>query len=536
MFNSSNEKLIIFDGASILNDCYYRSLTKEYSQWRKGDCYKEEAFETLLKSSNGLYINAIQGFLKLFFELVDIQNPSHLVVVWGSLKENSFRNNIYPNYKDSASSMDEPLKEQLSNIKKILAKIGVIQYSSDVYESQDLIGSIASFFSKDIETYILTRNSNVLQLLDFAHIWLKTKDSFKLGEKLSLDLSSCPKDYILYDKDLVKTLIGVNYDEITDFKAIVGSKVNGIPGAKGIGNDSVIPLIKHFKSIENLYNIIDKLDKNKIEVYAKEIKEKLSLRINPIKLLLNSKDDVLVSKQLVTIKTDIITELEKNNKPIVLSSFIANFDINKAFNELKQIDLTHLTDVSNANSNKNLLFSSLLQTYNPYILSPLSEHFIGNNLKCLNESNLSNINSVIYLPKIDNILKLRESNVTIDNTNNLNDVCLTKDELKTNEFKEILPDNNLAENPFADDYDENIFAILETLSDESLLKNRFKDELLNISNDNKENITYVTPLETYSVSKYNCNHCNTSFTVISSTPKFCINCGASFKSANNIVM
>ena len=409
MNSNTSKKLIIFDGTSILNDFYYRTLTKEFQEWKKGNLSEEEAYQSLLKCTNGNYINAIQGFLKIFFELIDIQNPSHLIVVWGSFKEKNFRHSIYSDYKGSSTQLDYPLKEQFSTIKNILSKIGVIQYSSHKYESQDLAGSVAKFFGNEIPTYIFTRNSNLLQLVEFAGIWIKTKNSLELSKKLSLDLTYYPKDYILYNKELVSKIIGLEYNQIIDYKAVIGNKNSGIPGAKGIGKESIFPLLKLYGSIESIYNKLESLNESELNRFWDELRKKVLIKKNPINSLLKYKDDIMTSKKLVTIKTDIISSLPKDKNPLTLSTLEFNIDVTKVLTELKKIDLAPIINEEQLNNNNTQILSSLIQTYNPYILSPSAKEFIGKNITDISEKNISNINSIIYLPNVSNIIKLRKS-------------------------------------------------------------------------------------------------------------------------------
>lgn len=529
MLLNSNEKLIIFDGNSILNDFYHKNLTKEFQEWKKGNISKEEAFNSLLKSSSGKYINAIQGFLKLFFELMDIQNPSHVVVVWGSFKDNSFRNGISKEYK-STLEIDEPLLEQFSHIKKILSKMGVIQYHSHIYESQDLIGSIAKFFSNDIPTYILTRNSNLLQLIEYADIWIKTQNCIEFSKKFSLDLSTCPKSYILYNQDVVKNITGLEYTQVADYKALIGNKKSGIPGAKGIGKETALPLLKHFNSIENMYNIIDRLEEDNFEEYNKRLKNELCIKKNIVKLLIENKNNIILSKQLIEIKTDIISDLAMKEYNLNLSCFTRDFSIKDIINELKELDLTPILEINKIDLENEVLLSSLIQTYNTSILSPLSENFIGNNLVDINNISISNINSLIYLPDLNNITEIR--NKSLINSVELkesvcNNIDTTKDELINDS---IITNINTKNNSVNTSYNSNsnIGLILKTLPDNSLLKNFLEEDSTILDSINSTKTNNFQLLESNTINKYSCNNCNNTFITINSTPIFCMNCGVKF--------
>lgn len=532
MINNQEPKLIIFDGTSVLNDFYHRTLTNEFSEWKKGKISEEEGFSTLLKSVSGKYINGVQGFFKSLFELIDLQKPSHLIVVWGSLRENSFRKSIYSNYKNYQNNTDYPLIEQIETTKNILSSIGVVQYSSSKYESLDLAGSIAREFSNDISIQLFTRNSNALQLAEFTDIWIKTKNAHELAKNLSLDLSLYPKNYILYNKDLVKKIIGLNFDQIIDYKAVIGNPKIGIPGAKGIGKEGIIPLLQHYNSLEEIYKELEFQNQSKLNNLWRNLSLTMPLKRNPFTPLVKYKEDVLISKKLVTIKTDIFSSLTKENNQLSLCSTTLNIDISKAVDELKKIDLSPVINDSDK-SNKDFTFSSLIQTYNHQILSPSSQYYVGNNISNIAKSNLGNLSSIIFLPKLNNIKNLQQNtqssiesfdlNNNSDITNNLESIVDFSNYTTKKDISTI--NRELAISTINTDL-PNVNSILKTLPGNSLLKN-----LLNLDDSSKLGASKVnnafTLLDSFTLSKYQCSFCQKEFITSDFSPNYCPNCGYS---------
>lgn len=543
--NKNNKELIIFDGTSVLNYFYYGTLTKEYQEYKRGNLSKNEAFETLLKSVDGTYINAIQGFLKLLFELIDVQNPSHLIVVWGNYKEVGFRSSIHKDYKVS-SEVDNPLKEQFDTIKNILSVIGVVQYSSHKYESLDLAGSIAKYFHKEIPVSIFTRNSNALQLVEFADVWIKTNNITELAKKFSIDLTYYPKNYLLYNKELVKNVTGLDYNQIVDYKALLGNTKAGIPGAKGIGIETITPLLKYFNSIDEMYKQLDSLTKEELVELWNKLKQQYSLRKNPINILLKYKKNVLISKELLKIKTDIFECLFNKDNKLELSTLNLNIDTELLVTELSKIDLTPFSSSSISESNP--ILSALIQTYNPHILSPSNINYVGKSIAEIS-NNTKNLNHIIYLPNVSNITSLRnniknneeEKETLLENIPE--DDCINKvNEAEVEKEASItVEENSLKEN----NLDKSINNILDTLPKDSILKSLLdttdpiditdSQEIINSQPDDlavdidisTDNCAKFKLLSSMSIETYICCNCEKEFTVVNLKPKYCPNCGFS---------
>lgn len=582
METQKNKKLIIIDGTSILNDCYHRTLTQEFSELNKGSISKEEAYKTLLKSVDGKYINAIQGFLRLFFELVDTQKPSHLVVVWGTFRKTNCKKDIYSKYKSTSEDIDEPLLEQFSTIKDILSKAGIVQYSSHKYESLDLIGSLAKEFHKDIPVTIFARNTNILQLANLADILLERKDAEILSQKFDLDLSNYPKNYVLFNEDLIKKVTGLYFDQIVDYKAILGNSSTNVPGVKGIGKDTIVPLLQHYYSLEELYIELKVLKEDELNDLWETFKKDFSLKRNPIPILLKHKEDVYLSKKLVTINTNILTSIVKNNKNLNIDSFKNDINIKSLVSVLQELNLTPITTINNRILSKVSNLSSLIQTYSPRILSPLSEDFVGDNIEYIKNIDINNENCPIHLPKLSNIVdfdKYKSVSIGVNSSHNHNNSSKEEDssqdestiilpsetvmttqtsntDMQTNDVaisEHIIEKEDIADGKNNTESFSSIDSILNTLPKDSNLLNILnnnnlsikdldKDSLENVilnnfnckklensntkvRNDTITNQEGLELIETFTVNKYKCPYCNSEFLIVNSTPKYCIHCG-----------
>lgn len=485
-----NKKLLVLDGTSLVNDAYNTTLTKEMENAKK--MYdsakteeekevaleaKKEAYKTLLKSTSGQFINAVQEFFAEFLDILDKQNPSHVVVCWGTPRSTNYKREIFSGYKNDDKKMDEPLKEQFKTIQNILNNIGVAQYRSEKYEALDIAGSIANKFKNIIPTCIVARNQNSLQLCNNSIVWLKTSSRSKLSEQYNLDLSHVSDKFMEYDKYKVELIHNLNTEEFIDYRAIIGSPSSGIPGVKGVGEKTALPLIKYFGSIDNMYSELNDVKRRDLENpkekilkdYTSYLKDKLGAKRLPLANIIADEHNAKISKKLVSIKNDIL--LEEKNLDINIDKIIL-------VQEMKKCSLANL-EMINENIILSTNFSRLITTLNPTILSPSSEMYIGDTLT----------NEYILSIRKDNSCDIYSNNSFDDNNDN--------DEF-TNEYDTTLEVSYKKEACLTEDID-----IYDLINKNSSFK----------------------VIEVVTSYKYQCNHCGEYFVTEGKPAKFCPHCG-----------
>ena len=118
------------------------------------------------------------------------------------------------------------------------------------------------------------------------------KDMMQLVSERTCVLNP-PKDNLICDAAKVEEILGVPPDKVVDVMALRGDSIDNIPGAPGIGDKGSVELIQRFGSVENALEHAQ-------EVERKAYRESLQ----------NNRDAILLSKQLVTIKTDVAVEFE----------------------------------------------------------------------------------------------------------------------------------------------------------------------------------------------------------------------------------
>lgn len=536
-------KLLILDGTSLVNEAYNSTLTTEVEEANalynnakteeekeKALIAKNEAYKTLLQSTSGEFINAVQEFFKNFLDALDKLNPSHVAVVWGTSRKNNYKREIYAGYKKDDKKMDEPLKQQFESIKNILNEIGVAQYRSEKYEALDIAGSIAQKYKDILPTYIMARNKSSLQLCNNSTVWLKSSNRDKLAEEFNFDLSNVSEHFMEFTSDRVKLIYGLTPSEYTDFRALVGNPSLGIPGVSGIGEAYALPLIQYFGSVENMYRQFreaneedEKNPKGKIlKKFTDSLRKSSGIKRVPTKAILEPKSEemALISKKLVTIKTDILVEDKK-----------LDININRVIliQEMNKFDLAN-EDVFIDNQVYSSNFSELIRTYSPTILSPSSEDYVGNSLSIyLSSNNTKNNNqgaSHIYINT---------------STNN----CSNNDEY----YHEYEEDYYCEDENYYNEYEENEY-YYEDYSDEFEDEDKSINSIHIVNFDNSINGTSYTSeqttitdlmnkkgaftiLEIVTAYKYQCNHCNEYFTTEGKPAKFCPHCGTKNNSNDN---
>ena len=253
-------KTLLIDGNSLINRAFYAL--------------------PLLSSNDGVYTNAVYGFLKMFYLAVDEYQPVNVVCAF-DVKHPTFRHKLYPEYKAGRKSMPEELVPQIPLLKEVLKQVGVFCFENPGYEADDIIGTYARIVGQaGGESVILTGDRDSFQLID-AHttVWF-TKRGISDVNKLT--------------PDNLKEFYGVEPNQVCDLKALMGDSSDNIPGISGVGEKTALNLIDKYNSLEGIYE------------HAEEIAGKLGEKIRA------GKEDAQKSRELVTINCNVpVEQLEK---------------------------------------------------------------------------------------------------------------------------------------------------------------------------------------------------------------------------------
>ncbi len=231
-----------------------------------------------LVNSKGLDTSAIFGFTNSLLQILD-SKPERIAVVFDP-KGKTFRDKIYEDYKAQRPPMPDPLRVAIPLIKKIVEAFDVPCVTVDGVEADDVIGTLAKEAEREgVNVIIVSADKDFRQLLsDHVNI---LRPAYR-GDAFDL-----------YTVDTFREKYGVEPDKFIDILALIGDKADNVPGVMGIGEVGAKKLIKEYGTVENLLDHAE-------DITGKKAREGL----------LNYKEEALMSKVLVTIKTDVELDLE----------------------------------------------------------------------------------------------------------------------------------------------------------------------------------------------------------------------------------
>ena len=214
-------KLMVLDGNSIINRAFYGVKP--------------------LTTREGLYTNAIFGFLNMLQRFVDEEQPEALCVAFDR-KEPTFRHEADANYKATRKGMPEELAQQMPVMKQVLCAMSIPCYEMVGYEADDLLGTISRRCEKrGWECVIVTGDRDSLQLItDRTRVKLVTT---RMGQTSTADMTPA----------LFREQYGFDPIHMIDLKALMGDSSDNIPGVPGIGEKTATALVQHYGSIDALY-------------------------------------------------------------------------------------------------------------------------------------------------------------------------------------------------------------------------------------------------------------------------------------------
>ena len=322
-------KFVIIDGSSMLSTCYYAVLPREI-MFAKTDEEKQKHYDKILQSSDGVYTNGIFGVLKAVASLLKKQKPEYVAFVFDKTRD-TFRRELYADYKGTRSGTPEPLKQQFVLLERILEEAGFPVLYSDRYEADDYAGSLVMKFRDQVPKVVMTKDHDYLQLVDDGHdvrAWMVQSKQEKADELygkyygfygMDKKFVNLPEKTFEFTDRYVYSEEGVWPGQITDLKGIQGDASDNIPGVKGVASAAPL-LLNEYGTVERIYEAIHEAeqDKKALKELQEFWKEGLGISRSPYKSLTKTGEEgelcgekaAKLSKELATIKTDIEIGLE----------------------------------------------------------------------------------------------------------------------------------------------------------------------------------------------------------------------------------
>ncbi|MEO8514502.1 MAG: DNA polymerase I, partial [Ignavibacteria bacterium] len=239
---------------------------------------------TPLINSKGVNTSAIFGFVNTLNKLIDDEKPDFIAVAFDT-SHPTFRHDRFPDYKATREAMPDDLRPQIGKIKEVISAYNIPMIESHGYEADDIIGTLVKRAEKEgVKSFMVTSDKDYMQLINKNIMMYKPARSV-LGQKVA--------EIEVIGPDGVKEKFGVGPEKVTDILALMGDKVDNIPGVKGIGEKTASALIQEYGSIENLYKNIEKITKPKLK-----------------ENLITCKEDAYLSKELATIHTEMPLDID----------------------------------------------------------------------------------------------------------------------------------------------------------------------------------------------------------------------------------
>lgn len=182
--------------------------------------------------------NAVYGFARFLCELIEQTQTTSLAIAFDESLTQSFRNEIYPDYKANRDPAPEDLKRQFYWCRDLVGTLGIPAYWSDRYEADDLLASLATHCQSSNQAICVVSGDK-----DLAQLVMGPDDTWwDFSKNRRLDAAG------------VHAHFGVHPHQIADFLALTGDAVDNIPGVPGIGPKSAAALLAHFGDLDSVLN------------------------------------------------------------------------------------------------------------------------------------------------------------------------------------------------------------------------------------------------------------------------------------------
>jgi DNA polymerase-1 len=259
--------------------------------------YHAMARQRPMSTKTGVPTAATYVFVNMLRKLRDDFSPEYLAAVFDvgaptirnqqaeaittirkfDIKTQTFKESQYDGYKANRKEMPGDLVQQIPYIRQALEGYRIPILQLEGYEADDVIGTLArKAAAESYPVFVVSSDKDMLQLVNDK-----------------VQVLNPPKDNLICDAAKVEELLGVPPSKVVDVMALRGDAVDNIPGAPGIGDKGSVELIQRFGSVEQALE-------RAAEVEKKTYRESLQ----------NNRDNILYSKQLVTIDSDVAVTLD----------------------------------------------------------------------------------------------------------------------------------------------------------------------------------------------------------------------------------
>ncbi len=197
-----------------------------------------------MQTKTGEPTAGIFGFANVLMRLLEQEKPEYLAVAFDTGK--TFRNELFPDYKATRAKMPDDLRPQIERIRQMIDAFHLPRLEKEGVEADDVLGSIATqAVEQGLGVKIITGDRDLLQLVN---------------DRIIVNLpGSRLADAKNYSAADVKEYLGVEPEQVVDYKALVGDTSDNIPGVPGIGPKTAVTLLQTYHTLDALYQHLDEI-------------------------------------------------------------------------------------------------------------------------------------------------------------------------------------------------------------------------------------------------------------------------------------
>ena len=271
-----------------------------------------------LRSKEGFPTGLLTGFINFIANIGKDFQTDYIVFALDA-KGNTFRNELYDNYKAQRPDVPEDLLKQLPIAISWIEQMGFKTAIRTGFEADDIVASIAHDAKlKGLEVRIVSHDKDLYQLIEDDTIYL-----FDPTKRVVINEAKCLEKY------------GVHPSQFTDYQSLLGDSADNIPGVKGIGAKTAEALIQQFGTLENIYANLENIEKKRWKTLLEE-----------------SREMAFLSKQLVTLSRDchVIDDLDNfilpaENPILKISDILIKYDMSKILDRVNKNGMSFKTQI-----------------------------------------------------------------------------------------------------------------------------------------------------------------------------------------------
>jgi DNA polymerase-1 len=220
------DKLLLLDGHSLAYRAFFALPPENFS------------------TTTGQPTNAVYGFTAMLINVLRDEQPTHVAVAFDR-SEPTFRHEQYVDYKANRRETPADFRSQLSLIFEVLDALGIPRLSVAGYEADDVIATLATQASADMDVLIVTGDRDVLQLVNDDVTVLMTRRGIS--------------DMTRFTPAAVTEKYGLTPAQYPDFAAVRGDPSDNLPSIPGVGEKTAAKWIIEFGSLASLVDRVDEV-------------------------------------------------------------------------------------------------------------------------------------------------------------------------------------------------------------------------------------------------------------------------------------